>query len=69
MKAVTLKEIEIVYGLLYDLGKFCTYVSGYRPTDENYDVYEGPSSIKIYYAGSHWLQMPVAECKIKPECK
>lgn len=65
MKTATMKEIKIVYGLLYELDNFCTYVSGYRPVEETYDVYEGPSSIKIYYAGAHWLQMPFSECKLK----
>lgn len=67
MKSATLKEIRIVYGLLYNLDNFYSYVSGYRPTDELYDVYEGPSSIKIYYTNAHWLTIPVSECKIKEE--
>lgn len=65
MKAATMKEIRIVYGLLYEVENFCTYVSGYRSVDETYDVYEGPSSIKIYYAGVHGLHMPISECKLK----
>lgn len=69
MKNVTVKEIQIIYGYLYNINNFTNYVSGYRRSDEQYDVYEGPDSIKIYYEGSHWLQMPVVQCKLKEGIK
>lgn len=61
MKDLTLKEIQIIFGLLYDLTAFTKYVSGYRKGGQLYDVLEEDDTISVYYSESHWLSLPVTK--------
>lgn len=65
MKDLTAKEIQIIYGYLFDINNFINYVKGYRPFDRLYDVYEGTNFIQIYYAAGGLL--PVTCCYTKSE--
>lgn len=60
MNSLTRKEIEIIYGYLYNVKPFSKYVTGYRQSTDQYDVREDVDSIKIYYAGTSDYKVPVS---------
>ncbi len=60
MNNLTRKEIEIIYGYLYNLKSFSKYVSGYRCSTQEYDVREDVDSIRIYYTGTSGYNIPVS---------
>lgn len=60
MNRLTRKEIEIIYGYLYNVAPFSKYVIGYRRSTEEYDVHEDVDSIRIYYTGTSGYKIPVS---------
>lgn len=60
MNELTRKEIEIIYGYLYNIKPFKEYVSGYHQEGQEYDIREDADSIFIYYAGTSGYKVPVS---------
>lgn len=60
MNNLTRKEIEIIYGYLYNVESFSKYVTGYRRSTQEYDVREDTDSIRIYYTGTSDYNIPVS---------
>lgn len=60
MNRLTRKEIEIIYGYIYNVEPFSKYVTGYRSSTEEYDVREDVDSICIYYTGTSGYKIPVS---------
>lgn len=60
MNRLTKREIEIIYGYLYNVKPFSKYVTGYRRSTEEYDVREDVDSIRIYYTGTSGYKVPVS---------
>lgn len=67
MNRLTKREIEIIYGYLYNVKPFSKYVSGCRRSTEEYNVREDVDSIRIYYTGTSGYNIPVSRaCEITP---
>lgn len=60
MNSLTKREIEIIYGYLYNVKPFSKYVTGYRHSTQEYDVREDTDSIRIYYTGTSDYNIPVS---------
>jgi hypothetical protein len=60
MNNLSLKEVQIIFGYLYNVTSFTKYVSGYRKSYQEYDVREDVDSIRIYYAGTSDYNIPVS---------
>jgi hypothetical protein len=58
--SVTKTEIVSLYGDLFSLGKFLTYVTGFHRPSKLYDVVEKTDEILIYHESTFKYALPIS---------
>lgn len=57
---LTRKEINIIYGYLYDCQRFNNYTEAYLNSEYVYDVIDRDSQIQIYYEHTFPWKLPIS---------
>ena len=63
----TRKEINIVFGCLYDLSSLNEYTTGYLSSDYVYDVIDSDSQVAIYYEGTSNWKLPISVGRLQKD--
>lgn len=62
---LTLKEVNIIFGNLYDLSRVNQYLCGYRSYNQEYDVVETEDEILIRYSDNYPGSMVVVSATVR----
>lgn len=64
-KNLTIKEVNIIFSLLYDLSQANNYLTGYLPNGQIYDVVEENNQLKLYQGTYADYKLPVTGAFLK----
>lgn len=64
IQKLTRKEINIVFGYLYNLNRFNEYTQGYIESDYVYDVVDKDTQLRIYYENTSDYKLPISVVRL-----
>lgn len=64
IQKLTRKEINIIFGYLYDLARFNEYTTGYIDSDYVYDVIDKEIQVQIYYENTFGWKLPISVARL-----